>query len=108
MTIDTQKSTEGVQQVFTSYMIMLLCGMFITFTAAIVAWSCNHFFPLTHPWIRFLEYVGYICWAATLGTLGPQAWSGNRSAERIDRKLVNILSLIGIFSFVMARELIPA
>jgi len=106
MTVNTRRSEEAVQKVVTSYMVMLVCGVLITMTASLAAWTCNSFYPLASIWVRFLEYTGYICWAATLGTLGPYAWGNNRSAEKMDKKLANILSLVGIFAFVMAKELI--
>jgi|GEM_PF-5616799 len=107
MTVKTQRPAEGVQKVLLSYSIMLVYGILITLIAFFSAWICNHFYPLSCMSVRFLEYIGYICWAATLGTLGPYDWRGNSFVEKIDRKLANILSLIGIFSFVMAKELVP-
>jgi hypothetical protein len=107
MAIDTQRSTQSVQKVLSSYTVMFIYGVLITLMAAGAAWSFNHFYPLTYIWIRFLEYVGYISWAASLGTLGPQIWGESSFVQKVDRQLANILSLVGIFSFVMARELVP-
>jgi hypothetical protein len=107
MTVDTRRSTPEVQRVFHSYTFMLICGVIITLLASSAAWGFNQFCPLSSVWVRALEYIGYICWAATLGTLGPYAWAGNTSAEQVDKKLANILSLVGIFAFVMAKELEP-
>ena len=108
MAVHTQRPVEGVQRVVASYTTMLIYGVVLTLMASFMAWLCNTFFPLDSIWVRFLEYVGYICWAATLGTLGPQAWGGSTLAEKMDKKLANVLSLVGIFSFVMARELISS
>ena len=102
MTIETRHL---VRKVAFSYVRMTCYGLVITLAAILIAWIFNHWYPLTKIWINLLEYVGYICWSATLGMLGQQTWGGNSLVEQFDMKLTRILSLVGIFAFVMAREL---
>lgn len=104
MATDTQQI---VRRVAFSYVRMTLYGLGITFAAILSAWAFNTWHPLAKTWINLLEYLGYICWSATLGMLGQQAWGGNILAEKFDQKLTRIFSLIGIFAFVMAKELTP-
>lgn len=86
---------------------MILFGIAIALSALIVAWAFNSFYPWTANWIKVLEYLGYICWSATLGTMDMRTWNGKTPAELLDQNLAKIFSLLGIFVFVMARELTP-
>jgi len=96
-----------VRKVTFSYVRMTFYGVGITIAAVLSAWGFNHWHPLPRIGVNLLEYTGYICWSATLGMLGQQAWGGNSLVEKFDQKLTRIFSLIGIFAFVMAKELIP-
>jgi hypothetical protein len=59
--------------------------------------------------VRVFEYIGYIGWCSTLGVVGweIQTHGGNTPSERLNQNLAKIFSVIGIFAFVLARELIP-
>lgn len=89
---------------------MFFVGIAVIIIAIVIAELFNTFYPLQSIWIKMFEYVGYVCWTATLGTLGWEirTWSGNTSTERLDLNLAKILSLIGVFSFVLARELVSS
>lgn len=103
---DVKKS---IHKVRVSYIKMLLYGLGTTLIAILSAHLFNAFYPWTQMTIKILEYTGYMCWSSTLGMLGweIQTWSGNSRAERLNQKLAKIFSMIGIFVFVMARELVP-
>lgn len=109
MVTDLQRSSHGVKRVRASYVKMLFYGVVVTLAAVMIAWIFNKFYPLTQGYTKLLEYMGYTCWSASLGMLGweIQTWEGSSSAERLNQKLVKLFSLVGIFLFVLARELIP-
>ncbi len=88
---------------------MSLCGIGIIILAIVIARFLNTFYPLRSDYVKILEYTGYIGWCSTLGMLGweIQTWVGNTSPERLNWNLAKMFSIIGIFAFVLARELIP-
>ena len=90
-----------------SYGTMLLCGIGITLAALLTAKVLNAFYTPPPVCVRICEYVGYLCWAATLGARGwdIQSWREDIPPEKFYQNLDKILSLIGIFAFVLAREL---
>jgi len=89
---------------------MLLCGIGIIFIAMGTANILNAFYPLSHVYIRLCEYIGYLSWSLTLGMKGwdIQTWDGNTLPEQLNQILAKVFALIGIFAFVLARELISA
>lgn len=106
MMANAQKS---IHKVRASYIKMLFYGLGTTIIAIIAARLFNDFFPWTQMAIKLLEYTGYMCWSSTLGMLGweIQTLDGNSPAERLNQLLAKIFSMIGIFVFVMSRELLP-
>ncbi len=108
MTINIQQPSR--KTVLFSYMRMFLYSIGIVVVAIVTAYTMNIFYPLPFVCIRICEYFGYVSWGSVLGALGweIQTWEGNSSAERLNKNLTKILSIIGTFAFVLARELIPA
>lgn len=102
---DAQKS---IYKVKASYIKMLFYGVGTTLIAVIAAHVLNAFYPWTQTSIKLLEYTGYICWSSTLGMLGweIQTWDGDSPAERLNQQLAKVFSMLGIFVFVMSRELV--
>jgi hypothetical protein len=97
------------KQVLVSYTRMFFLGVGIVLLALVAARILNRFYPLSSYSIRVFEYLGYIGWCATLGMrMDIQTWNGKSFPEWLNDWLAKILSIIGIFSFVLARELIPA
>src|SRR5262245_55710226 len=92
-----------MQQVKKSYSRMFFFGVAVAMLALVAAWVCNALCPWTSNWIKGLEYAGYVCWSATLGTVGweAQTYSGKSPAEILDQTLAKIFSLLGIFFFVI-------
>lgn len=101
---------EKTKRVLFSYTWMFFLGTALVLSAVITALLFNRYYPLSQLAIKMLEYLGYVGWAATLGMRGwdIQTWDGNTFPERLNDWLAKSFSIIGIFSFVLARELIPA
>jgi len=101
-------SEERSMKVKMSYAKMLFCSSGIVLFASMLANLLNTFYPLASMWTTFLEYTGYVCWGSTLGSLGTKilTWGCGESPEEIlDQRLSMVLSMVGIFAFVMARAL---
>ena len=101
---------ENKKKVLYSYGRMTLLGVAIIILAVATASIFNAVFPLNKVYIKMCEYIGYVGWCSTLGTLGWEIHTrnGNSSPERLNKSLANVFAMIGIFAFVLARELIPA
>jgi hypothetical protein len=101
---------ENKKKVLYSYGRMTLLGIAIIFLAVLTASILNTAFPMPKVYIKVCEYIGYVGWSSTLGALGWEIHtrSGNSSPERLNKNLANLFAMVGIFAFVLARELIPA
>lgn len=90
-----------------SHFKMFVCGVIVTLLAIISANIMNKFYPAPKTLTIILEYLGYICWSTTLGTLGweIQTSYGNTPAEKLNKKLAYFFSIAGIFFFVLSRHL---
>jgi hypothetical protein len=99
---------DKVKIVKRSFGLMIVIGIVLTVLAIFSAKLINRFYPLPELVVTIFEYSGYICWSATLGMRGwdIQTWCGKTPAEVLNQKLARIFSLVGIFLFVMSRELI--
>lgn len=108
MTLEEELPDNSLHKVKVSFIVMFIYGLAVTACAIFSAHFINKFHPLSPFGVSLLEYGGYICWAATLGMLGGeiQTWSGRSKAEILNQKLAKIFSLVGIFLFVMSRELV--
>lgn len=95
------------QKVIKSHFRMFVCGVIVTLLAIISANIMNKFYPSPKTLVIVLEYLGYICWSTTLGTLGweIQTPSGNTPAEVLNKKFAYFFSIAGIFFFVLSRQL---
>jgi hypothetical protein len=98
------------RKVLSSFIRMFAFGVGIVLTAVIVAYTFNKAYPLPIICVRGCEYLGYVCWASTLGMRGwdIQTWIGTTAPERLNQSLAKILALVGIFAFVLSRELVPS
>lgn len=98
------------KRVFVSYASMFSLGVGLIVAAIGIAHALNLFYPVSLICVRICEYVGYIGWGSSLGMLGweIQTWDGNSPAERLNQTLAKVFSFLGIFAFVLARELVPA
>lgn len=107
MTLEEELPDNSLIKVKRSFVVMFVYGLIITACAITLAHLINKYHPLTCFQASLLEYGGYICWAATLGMLGGeiQTWSGRSKAEILNQTLSKVFSLVGIFLFVMSREL---
>ncbi len=101
------KEKSPILEVVSSYVKMGMLGIGTILMAITVASILNHHFLVSQQAIKLLEYIGYLGWAATLGSGTVASWSRNSSVEYLDRRLSILLSMMGIFSFVLARELVP-
>ncbi len=104
--------TTGVsktRKVVISYVRMVFYGCIILAAAIITAYLLNSFYPVTKNCVRICDYIGYLGWAATLGSCGwdLETLTGNSTSVRLNENLAKIFSIIGIFAFVLGRELIP-
>lgn len=95
------------QKVIKSHVKMFVCGVLVTLCAIFVANVMNKFYPAPKALAIILEYLGYICWSTTLGTLGweIQTNKGDTPAEKLNKKLAYFFSIAGIFFFVLSRHL---
>lgn len=99
----------ATKRVVRSFFLMLLLSMIVAVFGWWLAIEYNKHFR-THPdIISFLEFLGYICWGTSLGSKREMALSKKESthAETISQRLVVIISLLGIFVFVLAQFLLP-
>lgn len=102
----TKIQTEN-QKVIRSHFKMFVCGIAVTLLAIVAANLMNRFYPAPKILTIVFEYMGYICWSTTLGTLGweIQTPTGNTPAELLNKKFAYIFSIAGIFFFVLSRQL---
>ena len=105
---DTEKG-HRVRQVVWSYFKMLMLGVGLTWLAIMLASYLNEFHPLLERYKTIFEYFGYVCWVTSLGENGLAllTWGRKSRAERFDKRMAQIVSLLGVFAFVFARELKP-
>ena len=98
-----------VKKVIFSFSGMFLLGIGIVVLAMATASLLNSWHPFSEGTIKKFEYLGYAGWCATLGIRGwdIQTWDGSTFPEKLNSWLAQAFSFIGIFSFVLARELIP-
>jgi uncharacterized membrane protein len=98
-----------VQKVQKSYFNMMLYSIGVVLLSVAIAELFNAFYPLSNAWVMILECAGYVCWGTTLGSLGSKVltWSETTPAEILDQKLSFLFSILGIFTFTMARALDP-
>ena len=97
-----------IYKIKTSYLKMLLYSVTIVLFGVSISHIFNNYYPLGQIWSVILEYIGYICWGTTLGSIGTSLFNWNSGAspeEILDQRLSKIFSMIGIFVFVMARAL---
>lgn len=90
-----------------SHLKNLVYGVAIVISAVVVAHLFNRFYPLGGVWVTLLEYAGYVFWGANLAPLDIRSWGGETRAEALDQKLSMLLSMLGVFTFTMARALAP-
>jgi hypothetical protein len=103
------KVDSEIKKVVWSYLKMALYACVIIVTAKALALVCNKYVSLPKVCATVFEYLGYFCWATALGSSGYtiMTWSqGDTPQERLDQSLSMWLSLVGVFSFVLARDLI--
>lgn len=102
------KEASKTPKVLLSFAVMLVSGIVIVLLAMATASILKLWNPLFKFPIKMLEYLGYIGWCATLGMRGwdIQTWDGKTFPERLNGWLSKAFSAIGIFSFVLARELV--
>ncbi|MFI5333560.1 MAG: hypothetical protein ACHQT8_00130 [Chlamydiales bacterium] len=83
--------------------------MLIIFLAVVTARMLNALWPVSYLHVKAFEYLGYLGWASSLGVVGweIQTWEGKTPSERVNMNIAKISSMIGIFAFVLARELVP-
>ncbi len=107
-TVTNTSKDRGTQAVAWTYLRMLIVGLCLTGITIIVASWFNKFYPLSEMYKTMFEYSGYVCWVTSLGDKGLTllTWGGTR-AERLDRRLAQLVSLLGVFAFVFSRELKP-
>lgn len=108
MDVNIQQTSR--RAVVLSYVRMIFFGIGIILAAMVAARLVNGFYPVHKGYIKFCEYMGYLGWCSTLGSLGRsiQTFGGESPPERLDDTLNNFFSILGVFFFVFARELIPA
>jgi hypothetical protein len=100
---------DELKEVFCSYFNMAIQGIIVIGLAKAIAVFCNETSPFSYEWQAGFEYLGYLCWVTALGALGTKilTWSqGETPKEQLDEAIGMALSLIGVFSFVFAKELI--
>lgn len=104
MTTDAQH----LKKVLFSYASMIVCGLLITSAAILTARFFNFYYPMTAFNVKLFEYLGYICWCATLvvGWETP-AQKGLSPSDRLYQSFSTTFSLLGVYTFVLARELVP-
>ncbi len=95
------------KKVISSHVFMFLCTIGIIVAARMTAYGLNLFYPPSYVFVRACEYIGYLGWGSTLGVMGWETLGTNTPAEKLDQNLAKIFSMIGIFAFVLARELVP-
>ena len=88
---------------------MMIYSTIVVLFSVAVAQLFNRYYPLSEIWVMILECAGYVCWGTTLGSLGSKVLSmqGQDSAELLDQKLSSLFSILGIFTFTVARALDP-
>ena len=108
-TVTNINKDRRTQQVAWTYLKMLLVGISLTGLAIIAASYLNKLCPLSEACKTIFEYFGYVCWVTSLGESGLSllTWGGKSRAEVLDRRLAQIISLLGVFAFVFSRELKP-
>ncbi len=106
MTIAIDESSK-TKTVIISYTKMFVLGVGIVFAAIFIASILNQWRPVSPLVVRMFEYLGYIGWCATLGMSNIQTWGRKTFSEWLDNWLAKVFSVVGIFSFVLARELVP-
>lgn len=101
------ESTCKRKAVLGSYLKMLFTGVILTLAAIVTAKFFNKYYPLPEICKNYLEYLGYVAWVTSLGGNGLAflTWTQKSPAELLDQRLAQISSLIGVFTFVFAREL---
>lgn len=104
--VDSKIQTEN-RRVIKSHAKMFLWGIVVTLFAVLVASVLLKFYPSAKALTDIFEFLGYICWSTTLGTLGweIQTNTGNTPPEKLNKQLAFFFSILGIFCFVMAHQL---
>lgn len=104
-----QKERSPLKKVIYSYLDMAHCSLVVLGIARAASSAFNDLLPLHVNFIMSFEYLGYFCWVTALGNSGYKimTWSqGETPQERLDDGISKALSLIGVFSFIFAKELI--
>jgi hypothetical protein len=102
-----EKNRKRTFGIVASFAEMAFVGIMLVLAAIVTALLINHFWQWGYTTKKYIGYLGYICWGASLGAKGREieTRSGNSFPERLNHWLSNYTSLIGLFMFVLSQEL---
>lgn len=97
--------SNGVLIQVKSYGKMLLVSLGVVLLAYITAYILNRQLQLPKFWIDIFEFIGYIAWGTALAESKLENWCKNSFPEILYHRLQIVLSMVGIFAFVLASAL---